>query len=178
MIENDYIKKHISKINKNNFMVIDIGKCISKTIFQNKHKNDKITTILTRLSNNSTNHIKIEPKEIVKSYFINNTILEIYSDKIHNYSYKVKDTNTFNLSSIDYKISILNINNNPNLTSNYNYNLIEEHIETIIHFKNIFDIILKQFTHSNTYYCFKIKIKKPIEYSLLIENINTILSLF
>lgn len=175
MIENEYIKSNISKINKNNVMIIDFGTCISNNIFKNKHSSNTIGKLKTNISNNN---IKIESTKKIKAYCYNNNILEIYPKKIHNYSYTNIGTTIFKTPSIDYKISILKINNNPNLTSNYNYNLIEERIETIIHFKNMFEIIITQFNKSNSYYSFKIKIKKPIDYSTLIENINYIISLF
>ena len=46
----------------------------------------------------------------------------------------------------------------------------------IFHYKNMFDIIINKF--SNKTYSIKIKIQKPIEDSILLENINYIIDLF
>ena len=76
------------------------------------------------------------------------------------------------------KKSILDINNSPNITSNYTYDMIESSIETIIQYNNILDIVVTQFTEQDSFYRFTIKIKKPLEYIMLLKEIETILSLF
>jgi|TARA_B110000208_G_C11541653_1_gene348221 hypothetical protein len=174
----DCIKENISKINKNNIMVIDIGSRVSDAIFINKHTHHKINTIISTISNNSTSSSTIHTKCLVKSYFIKNIILDIYDKKINNYSYTVSATEVCTTNNKDYKVSILAINNNPNLTSNYKYNLIEHSLQTVIQYNNIFDIVITQFTEADTFYRFTLKIKKPLEHSLVMKEINYILSLF
>ena len=56
--------------------------------------------------------------------------------------------------------------------------MIETSIETIINYNNILDIIIKQYTKKDSFCRFIIKIKKPIEYDILINEINYIISLF
>ena len=102
----------------------------------------------------------------------------MYDTKINNYSYHVSKTNTCSHNKYDYKVSVLDINNSPNITSNYTYDMIESSIETIIQYNNILDIVITQFTEQDSFYRFTIKIKKPLEYTLLIKEIETILSLF
>ena len=178
MIHDDFIKENISSINKNKIMVIDVGTNVSDTIFTNKHTHQKIKKILSTLYHNPESSIKIHNKKKVKSYFINNVVLEMYDTKINNYSYHVSKTNTRSHNALDYKVSILDINNSPNITSNYTYDMIESSIETIIQYNNILDIVITQFTEQDSFYRFTIKIKKPLEYTLLIKEIETILSLF
>jgi len=178
MMQDDFIKENISTINKNKIMVIDVGKIVSETIFTNKHMYQKINKILSTLSNNRDSSIKIHKKTQVKSYFLNNVVLEMYNTKINNYSYNVSKTNTRSHNALDYKVSILDINNSPNITSNYTYDMIESSIETIIQYNNILDIVVTQFTEQDSFYRFTIKIKKPLDYTMLIKEINTILSLF
>ena len=174
----DCIKENISKINKNNIMVIDIGSRVSDNIFINKHTHQKINKLISTISNNNTSSITIQTKCLVKSYFIKNIILDIYDSKINNYSYTVSTTKVYTNNNNDYKVSILAINNNPNLTSNYNYDLIEHSIQTVVQYNNIFDIVLTQFSETDTFYRFTLKIKKPLEHALLMKEINYILSLF
>ena len=178
MITNEFIKENISSINKNKIMLIDLGKNISDSIFTNKHTYQNIKTIISSINSNNNCSIKINKSEIVKSYFKNNIILEVYNKKINNYSYIVSSSNTFSHNNLDYKVSIININNSPNITSNYKYNMIEKSIETIINYNNILDIIIKQYTKKDSFCRFIIKIKKPIEYDILINEINYIISLF
>ena len=177
-MQDDFIKENISTINKNKIMVIDVGTNVSETIFTNKHTYQKINKILATLSNNHDSSIKINKKKRVKSYFINNVVLEMYDTKINNYSYHVSKTNTRSHNALDYKVSILDINNSPNITSNYTYDMIESSIETIIQYNNILDIVVTQFTEQDSFYRFTIKIKKPLEYMMLLKEIETILSLF
>ena len=177
-MQDDFIKENISTINKNKIMVIDVGTNVSETIFTNKHTYQKINKILATLSNNRDSSIKINKKNQVKSYFINNVVLEMYNTKINNYSYHVSKTNTRSHNTLDYKVSILDINNSPNITSNYTYDMIESSIETIIQYNNILDIVVTQFTEQDSFYRFTIKIKKPLEYIMLLKEIETILSLF
>jgi len=177
-MQDDFIKENISTKNKNKIMVIDVGTNVSETIFTNKHTYQKINNILSTLSNNRDSSIKIHKKKRVKSYFINNVVLEMYDTKINNYSYHVSKTNTRSHNALDYKVSILDINNSPNITSNYTYDMIESSIETIIQYNNILDIVVTQFTEQDSFYRFTIKIKKPLEYIMLLKEIETILSLF
>ena len=74
-------------------------------------------------------------------------------------------------------MSILDINNSPNITSNYTYDLIESSIELIIQYKNMFEIVLKQFTEQDSFYRIALKIKKPLSYDILINELTYILSL-
>jgi len=178
MIHNDFIKENISAINKNKTMVIEVGTSIDDYIFINKHTRQTINQILSTLSNNQKSSIKISKKKLVKSYFINNVILEMYDTKINNYSYHVSNTNTCSYNKNDYKISIWDINNSPNITSNYMYDMIESSIETIIQYNNILDIVLTQFTKHDSFYRVTIKIKKPLNYEMLIKELDYILSLF
>ena len=108
-MQDDFIKENISTINKNKIMVIDVGTNVSETIFTNKHTYQKINKILATLSNNHDSSIKINKKKRVKSYFINNVVLEMYDTKINNYSYHVSKTNTRSHNALDYKVSILDL---------------------------------------------------------------------
>lgn len=175
MMNNDFIKENISKINKNNIMIIDIGSTISDSIFINKHTYQKINSFISSISSNHS--IKINKKNLVKSYFKNNVIIEMYEKKINNYSYHISNTHLYNYNTNNYKVSILDINNSPNITSNYTYDLIESSIELIIQYKNMFEIVLKQFTEQDSFYRIALKIKKPLSYDILINELTYILSL-
>ena len=118
----------------------------------------------------------MDKPQIIKSYFTNNTVLDIYHNKIINYSYTSDKTIQYKYNNIHCKIIYITINNRPNLNSYYNYILIEDKEEMIFHYKNMFDIIINKF--SNKTYSIKIKIQKPIEDSILLENINYIIDLF
>tara|TARA_B110000967_G_C18600207_1_gene418836 strand:- start:395 stop:607 length:213 start_codon:yes stop_codon:yes gene_type:complete len=70
----------------------------------------------------------------------------------------------------------MNINTKPTLQSNFQYNVIEEKEEINIQYKNYFSIILTKYPNQS-YGC-SIKIIKPIEKNILLENITYILELF
>jgi len=178
MIHDDFIKENISSINKNKIMVIDVGTNVSDTIFTNKHTHQKIKKILSTLYHNPESSIKIHNKKKVKSYFINNVVLEMYDTKINNYSYHNSNTIICSYNNNDYKVSIWDINNNPNITSNYTYDMIESSIETTVQYNNILDIVLTQFTKHDSFYRVAIKIKKPLNYEMLIKELEYILTLF
>ena len=168
-----FIEKYISTVNKNNVISIHIGTIVSKQLFINKHRSQKINTIIRSLR--SIPNVTIDPPQYIKSYCTNNTISIMYPNKVINYSYIIKDTIQLKGTHIDYTLSYIIINNKPNLNSNYNYNLIEEKEEITIHYKNYFDIILTKY--SNTSYSVQLYIQKPIDKSILLENINYVLTL-
>lgn len=170
----DFIKNHISSINKNNVMTIDIGTIISKQIFMNKHQPSKIHKVIETL--NHTPNVSIDSPQHIKSYFINNTILDIYPNKIMNYSYTTHNTVAFSYKHIDCKLIYMTINNKPSLNSHYEYNLIEDTEQVVIHYKNYFDIIISHLP--NTTCQFQIKINKPHEQDILIQHIQDVLKLF
>lgn len=169
-----FIKNNISTINKNHNIYIDFGQIISEHIFENKHTYALINRFISSLK--KMHNVTMDKPQIIKSYFTNNTVLDIYHNKIINYSYTSDKTIQYKYNNIHCKIIYITINNRPNLNSYYNYILIEDKEEMIFHYKNMFDIIINKF--SNKTYSIKIKIQKPIEDSILLENINYIIDLF
>ena len=84
-----FISNHISTINKNNIIYIDLGKIVSQNIFTNNHREERIHAYIHSLE--KTSNVTIEEPLYIKSYFANNTVLEIYPKKISNYSYTINN---------------------------------------------------------------------------------------
>jgi hypothetical protein len=168
-----FIEKYISTVNKNNIFTIDIGTYISDAIFINKHTSTTIHNILETLKKKK--NVTISKPTLVKTYYNNNTVCNIYKNKVINYSYTTTDSVHTQYKHIHCKLMYMNINTKPTLQSNFQYNLIEETEEIIIQYKNYFSIILTKYP--NLSYGCTIKIVKPIEKKLLLENITYILDL-
>ena len=169
-----FIETYISTVNKNNVITIDIGTSISDAIFINKHTYNTIQNILEHLTQKK--NVTISKPILVKTYRNNNTVFNIYNNKIINYSYTTTDTVNTRYNHIDCKLIYININTKPTLQSNFQYNVIEEKEEINIQYKNYFSIILTKYPNQS-YGC-SIKIIKPIEKNILLENITYILDLF
>ena len=168
-----FIQKHISTVNKNNIILINVGKIVSDHIFINKYNSKKTQAFLNSLQ--SISNVSVDNKQLVKTYNSNNTVFELYSKKIMNYSYKTKDTQQITYKHIDCKLTYMYIDTKPCLHSNYNYDLIEEKEIIIVHYKNLFDIHIVKYTNST--YSIHIRIYKPIEQINLLDNITTVLQL-
>ena len=168
-----FIQKHISSVNKNNIITINIGKKVSEQIFINKYNSKKTKLFLDNLKKIS--NVSIDTPQRIKTYFSNNNVFELYSKKIMNFSYKTEDTEELTYKHIDCKLTYMHINTKPCLHSNYNYDLIEEKELIIAHYKNIFDIHIVKYTNST--YSIHIRIFKPVDHINLLDNISTIFQL-
>ena len=169
----DFIKTHISKINKNNILNINIGKIMDENIFNKKINANTIDNFLDKLSiiNSKTYLSKYYTQKIYKH---KNNIIKVSKTKTY-YSYKESIVKIVKKTPFDLSLSICEIDNNiTGPISVLKYHSIE--LKDILNIDfNLFNIVISKF---DKYFTFSINIKKPNNYSKIISTINEILQIF
>ena len=180
---NQFIYTNISLINKNNSIIIKLGKRIEDTIFNNKLSKNTIDIFLKNCIQKSIHFSKVPT---VHTYKYLNNIIEISNKKHYYYSYKTLDYLIIGNKSNDMLLTLNScIKNESNVVSVYNYNSItlkEEYTSTI---NNLFTICINNYIEydnnnivkNSNYYTISIIIKKPSNYNKLMTKLEEIINL-
>lgn len=178
----NYLKKHISIVNKNNQIIVRFGKNICNGIFCIKFSKNNIKNFFNKLSENFyLENCKTSRLKIYSNY---DFITEIDTNNYkNNYSY---NTSNYEIISINDKIDIQayifqKINYDDNLLSIYEYDNIIDTLLYTIEINNIFTLNIYNYLNiddnEEEYFTINIIIKKPTNHKIINEKINELINL-
>ena len=178
-----FITKNISLLNKNNIIKIKFGKKLDDRIFNYKLSKKIIEIFLDNCRKNSIHFTKVSNSTIYK--YLNN-IVDVTPKKTNYYTYKTLDYSVIQRNSLGFALSVNNIvRNESNVQSIYKYNSISYEEEYTSNINNLFTISINNNIeldnynkpNDNNYYTISIIIKKPNNYSKIINKIEEIITL-
>lgn len=174
----EFIKKHISIVNKNNNLIIYIGNSSYNT-FDTKISKKEISNFITKLYNKYPHIKKFKVNKNKKIYKNKNIIIETCNKSYECYSYTVTNSKTFSFNTRDVKMNIIKKEHQDECNpSCFDYNYIEN-IENIkIDIQNIFNIVITNIHYdSESWFKLAIEIKKPNDPEKLYLKIKSILEM-
>ena len=170
---NSFIQKHISIVNKNNHIVLNVGKRFTDQIFDQKLSKETIENFLQNLKNNFNPYFKTTFENI---YSTRNFNVIISRNVRKSYTYEIADSiiEDFNNYSallkfenlLDFQEDAISINSYESIETRQ---ILRAEINNMIH--------LEISEYESGYFTISIIIKKPNDYSKLVQKIKTIISL-
>ena len=120
-----FIDKYISIVNKNNNIIIKLGKTLHN-VFDTKLTEDDLGRFMTNLYNKYPHIKKNKVNQHKRTYKYKNTVTELNKKIYDHYSYSVIATDVIEFKNIDIKLNIIKKEYQEEcLPSIYNYNSIE-----------------------------------------------------
>jgi K+/H+ antiporter YhaU regulatory subunit KhtT len=174
----NFINKHISIVNKNNTIILKIGK-INNNQFNIRLSEHKIKQFMSKLYEKYPHIKKYRVNSDKKIYKYKNSITEINRKGYEYYSYELKDTQIVQFNDNNIKLVLLNKKDQDEcLSSIYKYHVIENIEEYCMDINNMFNIIISNIEYeSNRWFTITIEIKKPNIPKKICHKITQILEL-
>lgn len=169
---NSFIQNHISIVNKNNHIVLNLGKKCTEQIFEQKFNKKTIENFLQNLKNNFNPYFKTSFEKVYSTRNYNITI----SKKVRSsYTYEITDSiiEDFNNCSALLKLKKL-LDFQEDAISTNSYQTIETRQILRAEINNMIHLEISEYDLG--YFTISIIVKKPNDYNKITQKIKEIIS--
>ena len=175
----DFITNNISIINKNNNLIIKVGKKNNGT-FINKVSHKVVEVFMSNIYQKFPHIKKFKVNTNKKIYKNKNSLTIVDNRNYDNYTYRIINSEIIkNINQYDLHLSVVKKEDQDEcVTSLYEYHDIEKIEKYIIDINNLFNVIITNTTNNrDSWFSIVIEIKKPNSSKKLYNKILSVINM-
>lgn len=174
----NFIHEHISIINKNNILVIQVGKK-KDAIFDTRLEKKNIEHFIANLYDKYPHIKKFRVNTNKQIYKHKNTVTEVDNNNYENYSYVISESKTVTENNKDFKLNVVKkLYQDECVPSVYKFHHIENLEEYSVDINNLLNVVItNNKCEEDEWYSIKLEIKKPNNSKKLYSKITSIINM-